>query len=215
MTTDEYRYAPAPPSPPRACRADLLRPRGRPRGVSPEPAAAGSRSRRRAQVRPYRRHRGPDAARSRLMMNRFAWGHDRDTWADMRKAGGPDAWFEKQLSPERRSRDHDGDLYDGWYPDRMQAAKAKWDDVFAGRKGSVGVRRRPRQLEPAAAQPLHAPAARGDDRLLVQPLPRAVDRTTWPGRGATSTTRRSASTRSAVRRAAARPPACTRRCCST
>ena len=65
--------------------------------------------------------------------------------------------------------------FNGWYPDRMRSAENKWDDVFAGRKGQWDYAVDLANWTPAAPLPLHAPAARGDDRLLVQPLPRAVD----------------------------------------
>jgi uncharacterized protein (DUF1800 family) len=134
MSTDEYRYAPAPPSPPprdALISAELaLASR-----LAPTPTALRRRdAKAMPPVRPY-----PDtaipSARERLMMNRFAWGYSRDTMKEVNAAGGADAWFEQQLSPADLS-DGPADEVDGWYDDRMRSAKAKWDDVFAERKSA-------------------------------------------------------------------------------
>lgn len=134
MTTDEYVYAPAPPAPPKRdelVSADLERASRR----SPEPGTGAARLSAKVapKVRPFDDTAVPTPL-SRLMMNRFAWGYDRDTWADMRRAGGPTEWFERQLNP-KKIPDRIGSSFDTWYDDRKKPAKGKWNDVFAGRKG--------------------------------------------------------------------------------
>jgi uncharacterized protein (DUF1800 family) len=130
MSTDEYVYAPAPPSAPARAAlisSDLaLESRVAPARLGRGEAKAAP------AVRPY-----PDtlipSERERLVMSRFSWGYDRKTMGDLRAAGGADAWFEQQLSPNDIS-DPGGDVVDGWYDDRMLTAKAKWDKVFAEKK---------------------------------------------------------------------------------
>ena len=135
MTTDEYVYAPAPPAPPK--RAELISPdlqaASRHAAKQGPPTKSGLAPLGSPKVRPYRDTKIP-SARARLMMNRFAWGYDRRTFVAMRRAGGPNQWFEDQLRPTK-VRDPQGSKYNAWYPDRLRSAENKWSDVFAGRKG--------------------------------------------------------------------------------
>src|SRR5690349_23288809 len=129
MTTDEYVYAPAPPPPPK--RAELISPQLQEASREAARNAGGlaktSRPVGNPKVRPYPRTKIP-SARSRLMMNRFAWGIDKRTAKQIRKAGGPKQWFEDQLRPST-VKDRRGKTYDGWYPDRLRSPANKWADV--------------------------------------------------------------------------------------
>ena len=101
-------------------------------------------------------------------------------------------------------------------PDRTQSAKVKWDRRRSTvKKGSWEYAVDLANWSLLRRTPLAPPAAGGDGRLLVEPLPRPVDPRPRRGAGATSTTRCCATARSASSTTCWSRPACTPRCCCT
>lgn len=128
MADLDHRYAAAPPAPPprdQLISGEIEASRRTP-GAKTLPAIG------KAPVRPYTATAVPTPF-ARQVMNRFAWGFSPETWAQLKRAGGPEGWFRQQLRPERIA-DPQGDVYDSWYPDRMRPAAAKWETVFDGTK---------------------------------------------------------------------------------
>src|SRR4051812_11314315 len=98
------------------------------RGVLTGAAAAGaaaavpidllSGSEAEAAYRPRVRHYGRTALPSRRALhlaNRFSYGYTPALRHNMKKAGGPDAWFLKQLHPERITDRHAAS-FESWFP---------------------------------------------------------------------------------------------------
>ena len=136
MTTDEYRLRAAAASPARARGADLVRPRARLAASRPRRA----RSSRRSPAPGPRRTPTPRCPTepSRLMMNRFAWGFDRETCG--RHAQGRRARCSGSSSSSRPNDDRAttaGERLRRLVPRPDAAApRPSGTTVFAGRKGS-------------------------------------------------------------------------------
>ena len=171
MSPAEKVYAPPPPSaPPREAliSSDLANASRQ----SPPPSLRGDPKA--VQVRPYSGTKIP-SERAHLMMSRFSFGYSREQMAQMRRDGGPDAWFERQLKPTRDPGPRLRRLQQLVPRPELNPRRSKWDHVLSGQEGLVGVRRRPRELDAAQANQLAPPAARDHGRLLVEPPPRSLD----------------------------------------
>jgi len=83
------------------------------------------------RVNPYRRTRIP--TRHELhMMNRMGFGYSRATWRQMRRAGGVDKWFAKQLAFRGVPENARTKSLIGWFPHLRQSAAVKWDNNKSG-----------------------------------------------------------------------------------
>lgn len=80
---------------------------------------------RRYRVRPYRRTRVPTRAQLH-MMNRMGCGYSRETWRQLRRAGGATAWFHQQLNPGRVEESARAQSLSSWFPDLQDAPSRKW-----------------------------------------------------------------------------------------
>lgn len=91
-------------------------------------AAAGPR------VNPYRRTPVPTAMQ-RHLMNRLGCGFSTPTFARMRRAGSPNAWFEEQLRPASVKEPGRAAAVDAWFPDLGESPTTKWQRNSSGSKG--------------------------------------------------------------------------------
>lgn len=65
-------------------------------------------------------------ARDRHFVNRFSYGHTSELAAQVRKAGGGRAWFERQLSPSK-VKDAGGAKVKDWYPNLWYSPMQIWE----------------------------------------------------------------------------------------
>ena len=82
-------------------------------------------------VNPYRRTRIPTRDELHLM-NRLGCGYSRQTWTQMRRAGGARQWFDQQLSPARVPESAKAKALDGWFPGRSESASRRWQRHTSG-----------------------------------------------------------------------------------
>ena len=68
-------------------------------------------------------------------MNRMGCGYSRTTFKAMRKAGSPEKWFEKQLSPGKVKESKTAGKVRSWYPDLAHSATTRWSNQSSGTKG--------------------------------------------------------------------------------
>ena len=89
---------------------------------------------RKYRVRRYRKTGIP--TRPQLhMMNRMGCGYSRGTWRQVKRAGGADDWFNKQLYPGRIKESVRARALSGWFPDLRESAEGKWARNKSGSKG--------------------------------------------------------------------------------
>jgi uncharacterized protein (DUF1800 family) len=79
------------------------------------------------RVNPYRRTRVPSRAELHLM-NRLGTGFTRATWAQMRRDGGANAWFSRQLRPDGIAQSDLARAVDGWFPQRDHGPATRWQN---------------------------------------------------------------------------------------
>jgi uncharacterized protein (DUF1800 family) len=84
------------------------------------------------RVNPYRRTRVPARAQLHLM-NRLGTGYTRDTWRQMRRAGGAGRWFNQQLHPQRIRESAQALAVEEWFPQRDHGPATRWANHGAGR----------------------------------------------------------------------------------
>lgn len=96
------------------------------------PAAADDLSAKQYLPKPRRYHRttAPSDA-VRHMANRFAYGYTPALGREIRKAGGPEAWFAKQLNYQKIP-DRKADAFDSWFPSRHKPAKWSYEQGAKG-----------------------------------------------------------------------------------
>lgn len=86
----------------------------------------------------YRTRRyGPTSVPTRFerhMMDRLGCGYSRATFAQMRRAGGPMAWFEQQLDPASVREPKIIAAIDSWFPDLEESMERKWRRNKSGSK---------------------------------------------------------------------------------
>ncbi len=68
-------------------------------------------------------------------MNRMGCGYSRSTFKAMRKAGSPEKWFEKQLSPGKVKEPKTAKKLRYWYPDLRHSPTTRWANQASGTKG--------------------------------------------------------------------------------
>ena len=94
-----------------------------------EAAVAGTTYR----VRPFRKTRIP--TRQQLhMMNRMGCGYSRDTWRQMRNAGGATGWFHQQLNHTRVPESSKAAQLLDWFPDLGDSPTRRWSRQKLGTK---------------------------------------------------------------------------------
>jgi uncharacterized protein (DUF1800 family) len=75
-------------------------------------------------------------AYERHVMNRVGWGFSRATYADLRRAGGADAWLKQQLEPTRiRENARTKAVATSWFPDLKHDAEQRWKSQQREQKG--------------------------------------------------------------------------------
>ncbi len=82
------------------------------------------------RVRHYRRTALPTAA-TLHMANRFSYGYTPAIRREMRAAGGPEAWFMRQLSPGSIS-DRTAASFSNWFPTLRRTAREHWSHQDIG-----------------------------------------------------------------------------------
>ncbi|MBA3265023.1 MAG: DUF1800 family protein, partial [Nocardioidaceae bacterium] len=89
------------------------------------------------QVRPYPATKLP-SSRTRQMANRFAYGYTPKLRREMKAAGGPTQWFERQLRPGSIADDY-ADSMASWFPYRDLSAAQHFDlaDTTSGHFAAV------------------------------------------------------------------------------
>ena len=90
-----------------------------------QPVRTGARRRRRYVVNPYRATKVPTPYALHLM-NRLGCGWSTATWAQMQAAGGPTAWFERQLDPAGVPEHPRVGWIDGWFPELWETPAVKF-----------------------------------------------------------------------------------------
>ena len=65
-------------------------------------------------------------ARERHLVTRFSYGLTPTLAAEVRKAGGAQAWFERQLATPGRVADGSADRLRGWWPDLDRGPAELW-----------------------------------------------------------------------------------------
>lgn len=83
---------------------------------------------------PYPRTNAPTGWQ-RHLMNRLGCGYSRPTFARMRAAGGPMAWFEDQLRPGSVRESRKARELPGWFPELGESPRRKWEKNTSGVKG--------------------------------------------------------------------------------
>ena len=81
-------------------------------------------------TRAYRDTRIPGAA-ARHLVNRFSYGLNRPLLTDVRRAGGAEEWFERQLRPETIDDAFAAGLRH-WFPALRQSPRELQSKVFPG-----------------------------------------------------------------------------------
>ena len=89
------------------------------------------RLRSRYAVNPYRATKVPTEYGLHLM-NRLGCGWSPGTWAEMKAAGGPTAWFEQQMSPETVPEHPKVGYVDSWFPELYEAPAVKFTKSKVG-----------------------------------------------------------------------------------
>ncbi len=95
------------------------------------PVATRERRRRRYAVNPYRATAVPPAYALHLM-NRLGCGWSVETWAQMRAAGGPTAWFDQQLEPWTVPEHPKVGYLDRWFPALFETPAVKFTKSKVG-----------------------------------------------------------------------------------
>lgn len=84
------------------------------------------------RVNPYRKTRVPSRADLHVM-NRLGVGYSRETWAQMRRAGGSRKWLEQQMRPSSIPESPLAKAVDSWFPQRRHSPATRWDNHVSGR----------------------------------------------------------------------------------
>ena len=153
-----------------------------------------------------RKHHGKNALLpkpDRHLVSRFSYGITPKLAKDVRKAGGAQGWFERQLNP-RHIKDKQTDKIGRWWPEPAPQAGRALVPPDRGHRGRLGGDGRLLALGADAPDDVQAPAARGDGRVLGEPPARAAVGDAQFTCSAWTTATPSASTRSAA----------STRCCS-
>ena len=86
------------------------------------------------KVNPYPGTKVP-TGRQRHLMNRLGCGYSRATFKAMRKAGSPEKWFERQLTPGKVKESKRAASLAGWFPDLRHPPATKWAHQTSETKG--------------------------------------------------------------------------------
>ena len=112
----------------------------------------------------------------RHLVTRFGYGVDAALAQDVRREGGAQAWFEKQLTRPGAFPDGDADEVRRWWPDLDRKPADLWHRQINEVRGGWEVMADYAPLAPRAPDPHPPPGARDDDRVLGEPLPRPGQR---------------------------------------
>ena len=121
-------------------------------------------------------------AADRHLVSRFSYGITPKLAKEVRRAGGAQRWFERQLNP-KAIKDKKTDKIAHWWPSLHRSPAELWQRQSDGIEGGWEVMDDYARWRADAADDVQAPAARGDDRVLGEPPPRrrrsATPQFTW------------------------------------